>query len=522
MLKEKLENPNVSPLYYIELGYNFQLQEQTDEAAKYYDKAIGKLQDIPTYAYLIGYTFQQKSLLDYAVRSYKEGLELAPSQNLHLNLARVYGEMGDIEEMFNTYLDLIVLNPESQRAVVSGIYPFLTMDYSGVNVSILRRQLIKRSQETADIVWNELLSWLFVQQQQYGQAFLQERAIYKRSGETTISRLEELAAVAMDGGDRDNARIIYEFIVANAYDPEPLINAKLKLLTLNLENVSPTVVERSYIEFKELYEQYGDSPFGWHLEIEYGNFLAYYKGDFASANRLLKAGIERVRPRRHQAQLKMTLAAILVFYEHFNEALIYYSQVQKDFKNDVLGQEARFKIAQTSFYKGDFRWAENQLDVLKSSTSQLIANDALQLKLLISDNSLQDSLKTALKLYAKADLLALQKKTDQAIAVLDEILANHKGESIEDEALFKQAQLFENQSKYDLAQSNYLKILEYFNGDILSDDALFHLAKLYEGELGEPNKALELYERILLGHPDSIFYVEARKNYRKLRGDDIN
>lgn len=94
LLKEKLENPNVSPLYYIELGYNFQLQEQTDEAAKYYDKAIGKLQDIPTYAYLIGYTFQQKSLLDYAVRSYKEGLELAPSQNLHLNLARVYGEMG--------------------------------------------------------------------------------------------------------------------------------------------------------------------------------------------------------------------------------------------------------------------------------------------------------------------------------------------------------------------------------------------------------------------------------------------
>lgn len=180
------------------------------------------------------------------------------------------------------------------------------------------------------------------------------------------------------------------------------------------------------------------------------------------------------------------------------------------------------KLRKQVFIRGDFRWAENQLDVLKSSTSQLIANDALQLKLLISDNSLQDSLKTALKLYAKADLLALQKKTDQAIAVLDEILANHKGESIEDEALFKQAQLFENQSKYDLAQSNYLKILEYFNGDILSDDALFHLAKLYEGELGEPNKALELYERILLGHPDSIFYVEARKNYRKLRGDDIN
>jgi outer membrane protein assembly factor BamD (BamD/ComL family) len=66
----------------------------------------------------------------------------------------------------------------------------------------------------------------------------------------------------------------------------------------------------------------------------------------------------------------------LVFDEKFNQALIYYSQIQNKIKNDPIAQEARFKVARTSYFKGDFAWAQTQLDILKKSTSQLIANDA--------------------------------------------------------------------------------------------------------------------------------------------------
>ena len=218
----------------------------------------------------------------------------------------------------------------------------------------------------------------------------------------------------------------------------------------------------------------------------------------------------------------MTLGDILVYDEKFNQALIYFSQVQKDLKNDVVGQMARYKVAQTSYYKGDFKWAETQLKVLKSSTSQLIANDALQLKLLISDNAFQDSTLTALKIYAKADLLAYQNKREEAIQLLEKLLEEHKGEDIEDEALLKQAELLSDTNNYEKARFNYKKIIEFYPTSFLADDAHFELAKLYEDIFDEPENAKKHYEYIIFNLPDSIFFVEARNRYRRLRGDAVN
>ena len=52
--------------------------------------------------------------------------------------------------------------------------------------------------------------------------------------------------------------------------------------------------------------------------------------------------------------------------QKFNQALVLYTQIQLGVKNSRLAQEARFKVAKTSYYKGDFDWAETQLKVLKS------------------------------------------------------------------------------------------------------------------------------------------------------------
>ena len=222
------------------------------------------------------------------------------------------------------------------------------------------------------------------------------------------------------------------------------------------------------------------------------------------------------------AYLKLALGDILVYDQRFNEALIIFTQVQKSVKNDVLGQDARFKVAQTSFYKGDFDWALTQLKVLRSSTSQLIANDAMQLSLLISDNSLEDSTQTALKKYARADLLAYQNKNTEAIEVLEDILQNHKGEKIEDEALLKQAELLVEQKNYESAEFNYQKIVEFYADGILADDAHFALGELYENILNEPEKAKSHYEKIIYNYQDSYYFPQARKNFRRLRGDAIN
>ena len=274
-------------------------------------------------------------------------------------------------------------------------------------------------------------------------------------------------------------------------------------------------------EFEELFTRFGTGPETINLQLDYANFRAFKMGETVEAVSMLQELSTKNLSGFDLAATKMQLADILVLEEKFNQALIFYSQIQNLVKNDELSQEARFKVARTSYFKGDFKWAQNQLDVLKASSSQLIANDAMELSMLIKDNSQEDSTQTALKKYARADLLAFQNKTPEAIALLGDIIINHKGEKIEDEALLKQALLYEAGKSWNKAESNYLKILQYFNKDILADNATFFLAELYNKHLNNPEKAREFYEQIIFNFPDSIYFVEARRNYRELRGDFI-
>src|SRR5690606_33504047 len=215
-------------------------------------------------------------------------------------------------------------------------------------------------------------------------------------------------------------------------------------------------------EFLEVFSRFGNGPETARLQLDYANFLAFKMGEAAEAVKLLQELSEKNLSGFDLAAVKMELADILVLEEKFNQALIFYSQIQNLVKNDEISQEARFKVAKTSYYKGDFEWAQNQLDVLKASASQLIANDAMELSMLIKDNSLEDSTQTALRKYAKADLYAFQNKSKEAITLLDGILANHRGEKIEDEALYKQAVLYEAEGDYKKAEENYLLILKHF------------------------------------------------------------
>jgi TolA-binding protein len=201
--------------------------------------------------------------------------------------------------------------------------------------------------------------------------------------------------------------------------------------------------------------------------------------------------------------------------------LILYTQIQYDLKNSLLAQEARFKVAQTSYFKGDFQWAQNQLKVLKSSTSQLIANDALELSLKISNNMDKDSLNEGLKKFAKAELLSFQKKNEMAIDTLSYVLRQFKGQNIEDDALFKQAELYWTTGNYAAAESNFLSLLDHHPESLFTDDAIFKLGVLYQDHLNDPEKAKAMYERIIFEYPSSIYLVASRKAFRKLRGDDL-
>lgn len=510
-----------NPSFVVELGYNFQLQDKMKKANECYDEALSKLEERPNYALLIARQFEQHSLLDYAIKTYNMGMTLDPKLDYNRELANVYGEQGNVEQLFSHYMAYVETKPEFLNSVKREFSDFISENKDNENNILLRKLLLKKIQTQPDTYWYELLSWLFIQEKAYNKAFTQEKALYMRKRES-LSRIIELALTALSDKENEVATEIFNYVLDNTQNISTILTANQYLLNIETTNATAKDLPKIEEQYKQLFSTYGISEPTLGLQIAYGDFLAFHLNRSQEASNFLKESLKLNISSFQQATVKMKLADILVYQEKFNEGLIYYSQIQANLKNSTLAQEARFKVAKTSYYKGDFEWAESQLKILKSSTSQLIANDALDLKLLISDNKYEDSLHVALKLYAKADLMAFQNKNDEAISLLDKVLTEHKGESIEDQALFKQAELFVQKKQYDKAIINYQSIIAHYSDGILADDSYFLLAELYNKILDEPEKAKALYEKIIFNHQDSIYFVEARKQFRMLRGDAIN
>jgi outer membrane protein assembly factor BamD (BamD/ComL family) len=275
-------------------------------------------------------------------------------------------------------------------------------------------------------------------------------------------------------------------------------------------------------EYQDFLTEFGRTPFSAPVLRDLARLQAYHLNDYQSAIAALSelTGMQRLDP-KFRAECKLELGDIYVLKGDEWEAMLLFGQVDKDYKEDPLGQEAKFRNARLSYYLGEFAWARAQLDVLKTATTQLIANNAIELSLIIQDNTV-DSNEEPLRLFAKADLNYFQNRTDVALRILDSINLLYPRHSLDDDILFKRAQIAYKRKDYTSA-INYLTQLLKENGtDILGDNALFMLAGIREKKLNDKAGAMALYEEFLERFPGSFFTTEARKRFRMLRGDQVN
>lgn len=502
----------------IELGYNYQLQKNQDKANKYYDQAINKIKKNANEAYGIAYVFEKKSLFDYALLSYKTAIETDPNLNFNFQMAMLYGQLGNTDLMIETYLLEAYKYPQNLPIIQNQLSRFMTEDADANFNELLKKALLVKAQKTQDVFWNDFLSWYFVQLKEYGKAFIQQKAIYKRNPES-FGNIVNLAQMAIEDNDQDSAQEILTFVIENTNDLELLIQSHSYLIDMKidhaLEKEYPAITE----ELDGLIKKFGVSPYTLSLLKLQASFNAFHLNNPEKAKVILKNALEMPLNRYQLAEVKMDLADILLYEEKFNQALIYYSQVDEDMGGDVVGQEASLRTAKTSYYKTDFQWASHQLKVLKSASSQLIANDALDLFLLISDNTVEDSTQVALKKFARADFLFYQNKKEEALAQFQMILKEHKGEEIEPVTLLRIGKINEKKGDFTKALENYNEIITKHKESIYIDEALYFSAEIYNTQLKDTEKAKPLYEEMIFKHEDSIYYVDSRNKYRKLRGD---
>jgi tetratricopeptide (TPR) repeat protein len=511
---DRYKQPNL----YIELGYNYQLQKNIDLANKNYQIAIDKIKENPNHVYNVAREFEQKSLVEQAIKAYNLGMEGNANANFDYQIALLQGQLGNMELMIDKLVDYAYKNPSNLTLVQNQLTRFITEDTQKSFSENLKKALLIRTQKTQDIFWNQFMSWYFVQQKEYGKAFIQEKAIFKRYPDN-FSNILNLARLAIQEKETETARNILDFILQNTQDQELQMQAQYQLINLDIDKA--TVIEYPVIEQKlnELLKQHGTSSNSLSIQLLKAHFDAFYLKQFEPAKKLLNAALNLPINNYQIAEVKMELADVLLLDQKFNQAIIYYAQIEDDLKNDQIAHEASFKMAKASYFKGDFDWAQKQFKVLKSSTSQLIANDAMELFLLIADNTVEDSTQVALKKFSKADFLVYQNKNQEGLQQFKAILDQHKGQSIEDVTLLKTGKLYEKLNDFPQALLYYQQIIDKHGEGIYIDEALFFSAEIYRKDLQDIEKAKANYEKIIFKHEDSIYFVEARNNYRKLRGD---
>lgn len=504
----------------VELGYNFQLQKNDAKAKEYYNQAVEKVKKNPNEVYGIANAFEKKVLLDYALQCYQSATKSDQNFNFSYQIGLLYGQMANLEMMVTTLLDEAFANPQNSIRIQNQFVRFMADEGDDSFNQLLRKALILRTQKNQDLFWNHYLSWFYVQQKEFDKAFIQEKAIYKRNPES-LNSIVNLGQLAIQEERDETAQEILTFVLENTQDKDLVLQVETYLIQLKIEKATAEDLAAIKLKLETLVQQFGIVPQTLELQLAQAHFTAFNLKNPEEGKTIVKRALEMPLNEFDKAKAKMELADIFLYEEKFNQALIYYSQIELDIKNDVLAHEASLKAAKTSYFKTDFSWALKQFKELKAANTQLIANDALEYFLLINDNTVADSTQTALKDFAKGDYLVYQNRDEEAITHFLEILKKHKGAEIEAVTLLRLGKLYEKKANYEQALNQYQAIITQHKDGIYVDEALFFSAEIYNKQT-VPEKAKPLYEEILFEHEDSIYFVEARNKFRQLRGDTLN
>ena len=522
-LKKAPENTNL----YVTYGSLYERQAEEEKAKLQYDRAVDKLTKDRYRVVRLASAFMKLTKYEYAIATYEKGMKLLKDNlTFSYNLGDLYRKKGDYPKMIENYLNSMEATPTRLNSLKSIFQRYLKTDE---NLQELKKQLYTHIQKDDEALpFLELLAWVFIQQKDYKGALRQFRAIDRRFNGNGV-RIFNLGEIAANDKDYDTAVAAYEYIVENKAATSSLyLESKRRSLSAKRDKIvegydyTKEELQELVSEYESFISDYSNRIGTAYIALELAKLEAFHLNNLDKAISILNeiVAYSGIDPNT-QAEVKLSLADFYLMKGERWEATLLYSQVDKAFKEDIQGHEARFRNAKLSYYNGDFQWAQSQFEILKASTSRLIANDALDLSIFIMDNLALDTSSAALNLYSEADLLVFQNRFDKAFLKLDTLLNIFPDHSLQDDVLFLKAQIYVKQRSYGAAAEVLQEIMEKYPEEIRADNAIFQLAGLYENHLNDLDQAKALYEKLFIDYSNSTFAVEARKRYRKLRGDNI-
>ena len=516
-------------IYRLDAGILQNRMGNDQDAEEYFVGVLNEVQNDPYKVRLVASHFIKSDMLEKAIYSYQQGRAANQDPNMFaLELANVYRRLNEKDKMVLEYLKYADEDPARISYVKNVLQNILTEEEDLNSLSDL---LLDKIQENPDKqLYNELLIWINLQQKNFYGAFMQARAIDRRN-RSSGNRVMDVASIALDNQDYDNALKMYEYVIDKYPRTQNYVSArryKIKAREEMVKNRYP-VAQEDIQKLIEAYQNFIDEssrsvigPSYATLEAMRSQALlyAFYLDERDRAIETLREVAQHPKASRElRANCKLDMGDIYILINQPWESTLLYSQVEKAHKEEPVGYEAKLRNAKLSYYKGEFELAQGHLDVLKLATHREIANDAMSLSLLIQNNTALDTSGRAMQDYANVELLLFQNKQQQALDKLDSMLVLHENHALADEIHWLMAKIDLKLGQFDQSLNHLETITKSYNYDILGDDALFMTGKIYEDQLQDEDKAMEVYTSFLKNHPGSVYIAEVRKRLRSLRGD---
>lgn len=529
-LKKILRRDPENMQYKLDVGLVYVRSGEVSKADKYFKEMSAEVRSNMQLAKMMSDYLAARSLSEYSIMALNECRNYLGNPYLFcLELAMLYRIQGQQDKMVQEYLSYVTQSSANIQYVKNVMQALLTKPEE---LESLERLLYDKVQQNPDVeVYSDLLIWVTMQQKNFYASFIQARAYdkrYKREGEKSL----EVARVALDNDDYDNAAKIYRYVIREYRGTSNHLLARLGLIRTREARVRKTFpvngdsVTALIEDYQKFISEYPSNPNSLEASRNQALLFANYLDQKDAAIGILNQLVNNPRATLFlKSKAKLDLGDIYLLKGEAWESTLLYSQVEKTQKENPVGYEAKLKNAKLSYYKGNFRLAQEHLDILKEATTREIANDAMELSMRIKENIAFDSVGEALKQYALVELLLYQNKIDSALTKINQLKQGisdslvFSNQTILDDVYWLEANIRMKRGEFPEAISLLEKIRAEYPDDVLSDDAYFLQGEIYERQLKDKEKAMEVYREFLTKYPGSVFAAEARKRFRTLRGD---
>jgi tetratricopeptide (TPR) repeat protein len=528
VIKKEMKAEPDNPILYADMGMIYKLEGDSKQAADAFSKAIHKLTPDHDVILSLGKYFLDTREYDYALETYKQGKNLLGDDYPFIaEIGAVYRAEGNMIGMVDSYLEMLALSPSYIQYVQDALQLSVGNYADAEQNSIVKTELLKYIQRYPDKeTYSELLIWMLMQLRDYPNALVQVKALDRRKNEGGW-RVMAFANECANAGAFDPAIQAYQYIIDRGEKGDNYTQAKMGQLSVMYQKLinggaySQDELGNLENKFKGVLNELGKTVSSIALMQQLAHLQGFYMHHDSDAIALMQQAVVTtgISPLT-QARCRIELADLILADGQTWEASLLYSKVEQDFKEEPIGDEAKFKNATIYYYTGNFKWAQAQLNILRSATDKLIANDAMALSLVVADNTQDSAMQPGLLLFAHVQLLDFQNYEDSVSILLDSVYNISGTTTLKEEVLLMRASVAEKKSDYKKALGFYSDELATYPDGMLPDKALYLSAKLEDTKLHDEKKAAELYKQLILKYPGSFYVEETRERYRQLVKDD--